>query len=36
MAEQGESDAKGLDKGNNGHFSKESEVPTNFDMKNFV
>ena len=36
MAEQGESDAKGLEKGNNGHFSKESEVPTNFDMKNFV
>lgn len=36
MAEQGESDAKGLEKGNNSHFSKESEVPTNFDMKNFV
>lgn len=36
MAELGESDAKGLEKGNNCHFSKESEVPTNFDMKNFV
>jgi len=36
MAEQSESDTKGLGKGNNGHLRGESEVPTDFDMKNFV
>ena len=36
MAEQCESDARGFGNGNNGHPPGESEVPADFDMKNFV
>lgn len=36
MADQSENDAKGIGKTNNGHLHGESEVPADFNMKNFV
>ena len=36
MAEQGESDQKDKENSNSDHFSGKSEVPPDFDMKNFV
>jgi len=36
MTEQGENDKTGTEKRIEGHSSGKSEVPTNFDMKNFV
>jgi hypothetical protein len=36
MAEQGESDQKDKENSNSGHFSGKSEVPPDFDMKDFV
>jgi hypothetical protein len=36
MAEQSERDAKDIGKRNNGHLRGESEVPADFNMKNFV
>jgi hypothetical protein len=36
MAEQGEIDTKGIGKKNNGRSTGESEVPADFNMKNFV
>ena len=36
MAEQGENETKGVGKRNNNHSPGESEVPADFNMKNFV
>jgi hypothetical protein len=36
MAEQGENDKTGSEKRNEGHSSMKSEVPADFNMKNFV
>lgn len=36
MAEQGENDTRDIGKKNNGRSTRESEVPADFNMKNFV